>query len=74
MFKLVCAENFMLFGPSGSELPHFQNLAFPLHLNGIRCCSEFFLLQRQIPIKSKESRKYLNIQNKVTRDRTVQTT
>ena len=30
MLKLVCAENFMLFGLSDRELSYFQNLAFPI--------------------------------------------
>ena len=35
MLQLVADENFMLFGPSDSELTHFQDLAFPLHFNEI---------------------------------------
>ena len=37
MLKLVSVENFMLFGPSDSELTRFQDLAFPIHFNGISC-------------------------------------
>ena len=58
MLKLVCAENFKLFGPSDSELNHFQDLAFPIHSNGICCCSEIFSLKPQIPVQSKEISKY----------------
>ena len=58
MLKLDCAENFKLFGPSGSKLTHFQDLAFLIHINGICCCSEIFSLQQQIPFKSKEISKY----------------
>ena len=43
ILKLVCVENFMLYGPSGSKLSYFQNLAFPIHFNGICCFSEIFL-------------------------------
>ena len=47
MLKLVCAENFMLFGLSDRELSYFQNLAFPI-------LSWNFSLQQQIPVKSQE--------------------
>ena len=60
MLNLVCAENSMLFLLSGSELPHFQNLAFPVQSNGICRCSEFFscIRSNQIPVKCKEISKY----------------
>ena len=38
VLKLVCVENFKLFGLADSELTHFQDLAFPEHFNGICCC------------------------------------
>ena len=68
ILKLVCAENFKLFGPSDSELTHFQDLDFPLPFNEFVAVVKFFHCSSKFWSYVK---KYLIIQNKVTHDRTV---
>ena len=52
MLKLVCGQNFVLFGHSGHELQRFEKFSFLVNLYGI-VAAVIFTMQRHIPYKYK---------------------